>query len=258
MTSGERSLFTARTIRYPGLMNARFAALLASLVGCAPGTLSTPAGDEPMRTATYILQTQGAAQAIGVDRAVLLLSNGLIPCDPIPLDSDWAAAEVDLFTAIGREGARHAYLELYKSRTSTWVGRYPGGIEAPIAEVAAGLGVVRATDGYAFAIDEAIVTEEDGLYQTFEPTRVSGGEFDDEAWVEVDRFDPEDGTSPVRIDFSIPTAGIGGSVRHLTQCEPDSYAFQVLADCSVEQMEAAVANAEDGADAASLLESCGG
>ncbi len=72
-----------------------------ALIACASGTLVTPDGRQPIRTA--LLASDG-------ESGTLLLSNGDLGCDLPPADDVLASADA-LFAAC-REGARHVVVRL--------------------------------------------------------------------------------------------------------------------------------------------------
>ncbi len=146
------------------------------LLACAapPGTLATPEGEEPLRTALFRLhELEG-----GVVELSVLLSNGHLGC-ALAADAEGLEAQI---TAACREGASHVALRAY-DLDERFRGTFRGSTGVrPDETTPTDPRLVRAT---WYAVVEAFLVDLDGLGRTyaaseyaFEPVFGSGGAAD--------------------------------------------------------------------------------
>jgi hypothetical protein len=137
-----------------------------ALVACTsgPGTLVSPLGTEPLRTALYRVGIVDGAPEI-----VVLLSNGDLECGlPAFRETErQAEASEGLLAAACREGAQHLVLFLYTLQP-TFTGRYEGVNRASVDEL--GEDDLRVARGAYYGIEEAVLVLIDGLERGYEAT----------------------------------------------------------------------------------------
>lgn len=207
--------------------------MIVLCAGCAPGVLHWPGGSEPIRSVLFYSETLGSTdgrQGIA-HRAMIALSTSTIQCDPISPGDDWKIAEADFVTALGREGAKHILLELYKTENSAWEGQYNGTDEPDFSTLVTDTETQRIASGDYLSIDEAKVTDEDGLIRLYQPTAITVNQMDASSWVDIDYWlDGLDGD--LTGSFSFGNSHISGTIRRASLCTSTSIAFSILEGCA--------------------------
>lgn len=178
---------------------------LIALTACGPGTLSTNAGDQPLRTALFLERPDQDR-----DELLIVLLNSTLPCDVTVDTSDPEEAQqawLDLGAALFRENARVVYLRAYRLYTrDSWLGHYPLYNE-PVDTHLEGTNPY-AVQAFYVGVNEAKVDESEGLYRTYQPTDVDIG------WVNGPgelRVSGEGDT--LRGEFNFPGIDLSGRFR---------------------------------------------
>ena len=180
------------------------------LLGCAPGSIAWPTGEDELRTALYRTDTVGSVQ-----RLHLVLSNGVFACD-LPAEPDPVAQQqalLELQVAACRENARHVDIELLRGEGADWTGLYPGDSHADPSQIAGTR--PRLANGSYYGIDEAalaFVNDFVRSYGVVEGQDVQALDVGDGGEVEILR----DGTT-LQGRFEFPSADVSGSFR-ATEC----------------------------------------
>jgi hypothetical protein len=183
-----------------------------------PGTIWSPMGTTPLRTALYRV---GPRQ--GLDELVLLLSNGELTCGlPGLTDAEAQSDAIEvLYTAACREGAQHVVLRLY-SWDGDWLGQFPGAASASPDLLSSARREV--AGGSFYAVQEAILVNVEGLgryYAAAEslylPDLGEGGE------IMVEKMDEQALTGW----FSFPDDELSGEFR-AERCEGDTSLLDVV------------------------------
>jgi len=225
---------------------------------CAPGKLYWPGGEEPLRSILFYVEPisgGGGATDYLASHATLALSTSVIECDPMSTDSDWQIAEADFLTALGREGARHILIDLYKAQSTDWIGRFHGTSGPDFATLVTDSDLQRIAGGTYLAIDEAAVPEEDGLIRYYQPTSVSLATMGDSGWLDINTWEDGD-NGGFSGSFNLGNAHIAGTIRDATRCSSTSIAFEILRGCADADLTLA---AQDDADASiDILALCAG
>lgn len=231
----------------------RWMPLLA--LGCAPGTLDWRGEIEPLRSVLFT--QQNVTDSPGVERLEILLSNSYLECDPVSLNENWEIAGAEFFTALTRENARHIYVELLRRTEESWVGRYSGSATTGYAALEDEESDGRMATGWFLSIEEATVTEEDGLISEYIPTWLAIARLDEQGWFQLDQLERgEDGTLSGQL--SIPNGPLHGTIRSATRCDSTSAPFQTLAECDADSLESALLEAIEGTEELpDLLSLCG-
>lgn len=189
--------------------------LISLLLACAtgPGTIGSPLGAVELRTASYRVSETDAGT-----EAVILLSNGDLPCD-LPVDDVVEAQRVA--TAACREGARHLVLRVY-AEDGVYVGDFGGRSHLRIDETTDE--EPRLVGASWYAVLEAALVDLEGLGRAYMATSDellsdfgSGGEL---SLVE------EDGALTGTFDF--PVEELTGTFE-ATACQGGSSLLDLLA-----------------------------
>ncbi len=183
--------------------------VLGLMTACASGSISTPRGDDKLRTAWY--QTVQAGQDV---RTLVVLANSSIPCEEpeIADPAELTREQLAIYSSVTRENARIVMMDLYRFHLEdSWVGHYPVHDDADVAWPS----YVNATHPHVAkaryrGIDEAELTTDEGLYRLYEPTDYVDVVVDDPGVIQVTRdgdtlwgsfhFDNEDVSGKFRAD----------------------------------------------------------
>lgn len=195
------------------------------VMGCAPGSIAWPTGEDDLRTALYV-----EAPRDGLPAVTMVLSNGVFDCDlpsePDPIDQTQALLEIR--TAACRENARHVLVELIRGDGIDWVGRYPGDSHLHPDQISADR--PRLSNASYYGIDEAVMVSAEGFVREYGVP--SGGDQSvldagdgGEVWIRADG-DVLAGT------FDFPEADVSGRFR-ARECAPSSTLFMLLAQSPV-------------------------
>ncbi|MCB9795180.1 MAG: hypothetical protein H6741_20955 [Alphaproteobacteria bacterium] len=159
--------------------------LLLLLTACTPGRIDSSLGPDELRSAYYtVIEGEDA------DVMNLLLLNSELPCDITPALEDPALRDealTQLYVAFTREGARVVYVELHRwFNAESWQGYYPL-YDADDVDHLLTATAPFAARGLYMGVNEAAVTEEDGLYREYTPTEVEFGWADEPSELRVSR-----------------------------------------------------------------------
>lgn len=195
--------------------------MLLVLLACT-GNFHSDTGQDAVRTALFfdVNTLEGVTNPAVPRELLLLLLNSTVPCrapevenDP-DTDIDEAAAAVQywqaqVYTSFSREGALAVAMGLYTYEPD-WDGAYTFHTEAFTGARDLLQGETRVGFGAWYRVDEAVLTDADGVYYTYSPTQVSfQAAVDEPAWLNVATAD----TEHLSGSFSFTPTELSGNFR---------------------------------------------
>lgn len=180
--------------------------IVAALIACTPGTVSTTAGSDRLRTALYHVERDPDG-----DQLTLMLFNSYVPCQLEPRDGDAQAidaAREALDIALLREGSRVVFAEVLRlPGEKTWTGPVPIYDDENLGRFLDGVDPMAARALYG-GVNEATLLDDDGLEQTYNPTDVDLAWITPPSWLEL--RETRDGLSG---RFSLENVDVAGRFR---------------------------------------------